>query len=106
MPRPTPLYMMSKPLDNALHTSPLIEFLNALPSPLATTLVGLAPSIARARYLVQLLSWKAPWEDCWLALASWWAVCLIPELGLRYVLSHSVARDNLAWSGPLFLGMG
>lgn len=97
--------MMSKPLDNALHTSPLIEFLNALPSPLATTLVGLAPSIARARYLVQLLSWKAPWEDCWLALASWWAVCLIPELGLRYVFPL-VARDNLAWSGHLLRGMG
>ncbi|EIW63436.1 uncharacterized protein TRAVEDRAFT_142328 [Trametes versicolor FP-101664 SS1] len=82
--------MMSKPLDNALHTSPLIEFLNALPSPLATTLVGLAPSIARARYLVQILSWKAPWEDCWLALASWWAVCLVPELGLRYLLPPAV----------------
>ncbi|KAI0360928.1 hypothetical protein OH77DRAFT_1418980 [Trametes cingulata] len=77
---------MSKPADDALHASPLIEFLNALPSPLATTLVGLGPSIARARYVVQILSWKAPWEDCWLALALWWAVCLIPEFGLRYLL--------------------
>ncbi|KAI0633737.1 integral peroxisomal membrane peroxin-domain-containing protein [Trametes polyzona] len=80
---------MSKPAtpsDETLHASPLVEFLNALPSPLATTLVGLAPAISRARYTVQVLSWKAPWEDCWLALALWWAVCLIPELGLRYLI--------------------
>ncbi|KAI8975854.1 integral peroxisomal membrane peroxin-domain-containing protein [Trametes punicea] len=78
--------MMSKPSDDALHASPLVEFLNALPSPLTTTLVGLAPSIARARYCVDLTSWKAPWEDCCLTLALWWTLCLIPEFGLRYIL--------------------
>ncbi|KAI0656681.1 integral peroxisomal membrane peroxin-domain-containing protein [Cubamyces menziesii] len=77
---------MSKPSDDVVHASPLVEFLNALPSPLTTILVGLAPSIARARYLTQLLFWKAPWEDCCLVLALWWTVCLIPEFGLRYIL--------------------
>ncbi|KAI9068315.1 hypothetical protein FKP32DRAFT_1587718 [Trametes sanguinea] len=81
---------MSKPSDDVVHASPLVEFLNALPSPLTTTLVGLAPSIARARYVVQLASWKAPWEDCCLALALWWALCLIPEFGLRYLLPPTI----------------
>ncbi|KAH9894896.1 integral peroxisomal membrane peroxin-domain-containing protein [Cubamyces lactineus] len=81
---------MSKASDDVVHASPLVEFLNALPSPLTTILVGLAPSIARTRYLVQLLCWKAPWEDSCLVLALWWAVCLIPDLGLRYILPPAV----------------
>ncbi|KAI0666562.1 integral peroxisomal membrane peroxin-domain-containing protein [Trametes maxima] len=78
--------MMSTASDDALHASPLVEFLNALPAPLATTLVALAPSIARVRYLVQLFSWKTSWEDSWLLLGLWWALCLVPEIGLRYLL--------------------
>ncbi|RPD54180.1 hypothetical protein L226DRAFT_536093 [Lentinus tigrinus ALCF2SS1-7] len=82
----------AKPADlDAAHSTPLVEFLNTLPSPLTTTLVALAPSIARLRHVLQILMWKAPWEECWLFLASWWAVCLIPELGLRYVLPCAVA---------------
>nr|VWO97591.1 AVR-Pita1 (AVR-Pita1 protein) (Effector protein AVR-Pita1) [Ganoderma boninense] len=78
---------MSKPADDSgpAQSAPLVEFLNTLPSPLTTTLVGLAPAISRTRYLVHLLAWKAPWEDSSLFLASWWALCLLPELGLRYL---------------------
>ncbi|TFK89014.1 hypothetical protein K466DRAFT_645191 [Polyporus arcularius HHB13444] len=76
--------------SDAAHSAPLVEFLNTLPSPLTTTLVALAPSIARLRHALQILAWKAPWEECWLFLASWWAVCLVPELGLRYVLPVAV----------------
>ncbi|KAI0829927.1 integral peroxisomal membrane peroxin-domain-containing protein [Trametes gibbosa] len=78
--------MMSKPTDDAVYESPLVDFLNALPSPLATTLIGLAPAITRSRYVLQVVSWKAPWEDSWLTLAAWWSVCLIPEFGSRYLL--------------------
>ncbi len=71
--------------SDVAHSAPLVEFLNTLPSPLTTTLVALAPSISRLRHALQILAWKAPWEECWLFLASWWAVCLVPELGLRCV---------------------
>ncbi|KAI1783147.1 integral peroxisomal membrane peroxin-domain-containing protein [Ganoderma leucocontextum] len=84
---------MPDPTDESATSpsAPLVEFLNTLPSPLTITLVGLAPLISRARYLGQLLTWRAPWEDCWLSLASWWAVCLLPELGLRYLLPLAVS---------------
>ncbi|KAI0708173.1 hypothetical protein C8T65DRAFT_740192 [Cerioporus squamosus] len=56
----------TKPADSdAAHSAPLIEFLNTLPSPLTTTLVALSPSIARLRHALQILRWKAPWEECW-----------------------------------------
>ncbi|KAI0708171.1 integral peroxisomal membrane peroxin-domain-containing protein [Cerioporus squamosus] len=76
--------------SDAVQSAPLVEFLNTLPSPLTTTLVALSPSIARLRHALQILTWKAPWEECWLFLASWWAVCLVPEFGLRYVLPVAV----------------
>ncbi|TBU38599.1 integral peroxisomal membrane peroxin-domain-containing protein [Dichomitus squalens] len=83
---------MSRTADETTHaqSTPLVEFLNTLPSPVTTALVGLAPVISRSRYLAQLLVWKAAWEDCWLFLASWWAICLVPELGLRYLLPLAV----------------
>ncbi|KAM5543343.1 hypothetical protein V8D89_003217 [Ganoderma adspersum] len=83
---------MSKPADDSapVQSAPLVEFLNTLPSPLTTTLLGLAPAISRTRYIAQLLTWKASWEDCWLLLASWWAVCLLPELGLRYTFPFAL----------------
>ncbi|KAI0737636.1 integral peroxisomal membrane peroxin-domain-containing protein [Daedaleopsis nitida] len=76
--------------DDTAHSAPLVEFLNTLPSPLTTTLVALAPTIARVRYVAQLLGWKATWTDCWLFLAAWWAICLVPELALRYILPVAV----------------
>ncbi|KAI0744856.1 integral peroxisomal membrane peroxin-domain-containing protein [Earliella scabrosa] len=77
---------MAKTPDDTVHSAPLVEFLNTLPSPLTTTLVALAPFIAKVRHAAQITTWKAPWEECWLSLAAWWAVCLVPELGLRYLL--------------------
>ncbi|KAH9913465.1 integral peroxisomal membrane peroxin-domain-containing protein [Epithele typhae] len=78
---------MSKATNDELpHSAPLVEFLNTLPSPLTTTLAGLSPAIARTRHLLQILTWRASWQNCWLALALWWAVCLIPEIAVRYVL--------------------
>ena len=79
-------------------SAPLVEFLNTLPSPLTTTLVGLAPAIATTRRVLQILTWKAHWEECWLALAAWWAVCLVPEIGLRYVL-HVLEQPALVSAG-------
>lgn len=67
----------------------LIEFVNSLPPPLTTALVGLAPTIARIRRLAQVLSWRSSWEESCLALAVWWAVCLLAEIGLRCVVCHS-----------------
>ncbi|OSX66618.1 hypothetical protein POSPLADRAFT_1064812 [Postia placenta MAD-698-R-SB12] len=65
---------------------PLADFLNTLPSPLTTALVGLGPCISRTRRVAQVLSWKASWEESWLALAVWWAACLCVDAGLRYLL--------------------
>ncbi|KAH9858580.1 integral peroxisomal membrane peroxin-domain-containing protein [Lenzites betulinus] len=87
---------MSKPSDDTVHGSPLVEFLNTLPSPLATTLIGLAPVIARTRHALQVVSWKTSWEDSWLALATWWLICLIPEFGLRYLLPPAALLAFLA----------
>lgn len=78
----------SKSAEDTVHSAPLVEFLNTLPSPLTTTLATLAPAIARVRHVVQIVTWKASWEDCWLFLGAWWAVCLIPEFGLRCAFFH------------------
>ena len=61
----------------------LVDFLNSVPTPLTAVLVGLAPYISRIRYAAETISWKSSWVDSWLALAGWWAVCLLAELGLR-----------------------
>ena len=68
-----------------VHSAPLVDFLNTLPSPLTTTLVGLAPAIAHTRHALQVITWRGPREECWLALSTWWAICLVPEIGLRCV---------------------
>jgi len=62
------------------------EFLSAVPSPLVTVLVGLAPFIAGLRHAIDIASWKAPWEESWLVIAFWWAGCLLGDVALRYVL--------------------
>lgn len=76
---------MSKVTDNAPPPT-LVEFLNTLPSPLTTALVGLAPYIARIRHWAQVVSWRSSWEDSWLALGLLWAVCLLAEFSLRCAL--------------------
>lgn len=81
---------MSKAADTSA-VPPLAEFLNTLPSPLVTALVGLAPHIARFRRVAQVLSWKTTWEDSWIALGILWAVCLFAETAVRYAAVVSCA---------------
>ncbi|OCH91796.1 hypothetical protein OBBRIDRAFT_704697, partial [Obba rivulosa] len=80
---------MSKAVENAPPPT-LVEFLNTLPSPLTTALVGLAPYIARIRHWAQVLSWRSSWEDSWIALGALWAVCLLAEFGFRYILPLAI----------------
>ncbi|KZT04622.1 uncharacterized protein LAESUDRAFT_727795 [Laetiporus sulphureus 93-53] len=80
---------MSTSTENSSQPS-LVEFLNTLPSPLITALVGLAPYIARIRRLALVLSWKSSWEDSWIAIAALWAICLLAEPGLRYMLPFAI----------------
>ncbi|THH29852.1 hypothetical protein EUX98_g4327 [Antrodiella citrinella] len=69
-----------------LQNQSFTEFLSAVPSPLVTVLVGLAPFIASVRHAIDIVSWQAPWEESWLAIALWWAACLLGDVALRYVL--------------------
>jgi hypothetical protein len=65
----------------------LIEFVTTVPTPLASELVFLAPYIQAIRHLAQIISWQSSWEESWLALAAWWAFCLLSEPTLRYACS-------------------
>lgn len=73
-------------------TPPLVEFLNTLPSPLTAVLVGLAPQIATTRHLIQVLSWTASSHDSCIALALWWALCLLAEVAFRHVRPFPIAH--------------
>ncbi|KAF5385993.1 hypothetical protein D9615_002419 [Tricholomella constricta] len=64
----------------------IVDFVNAVPPPLTTALVRLAPLLAVVRNVLQLISWRTSWYDAWLALALWWAVCLLADFTLRYLL--------------------
>ncbi|THH12497.1 hypothetical protein EW146_g7638 [Bondarzewia mesenterica] len=68
----------------------LLEFVNTVPSPLTTLLVGLAPSASLFRRAVEVLSWKSSWEESWLAIAVWWGVCLFSGFVLRYLLPVAI----------------
>ncbi|KAI0082021.1 hypothetical protein K474DRAFT_1655951 [Panus rudis PR-1116 ss-1] len=65
---------------------PLTEFLNTIPSPLVSVLVGLGPYISRIRHVIEVVSWKSSWGESWLTLGLWWATCLLSDIALRYVL--------------------
>ncbi|KAG1724093.1 integral peroxisomal membrane peroxin-domain-containing protein [Suillus paluster] len=69
----------------------LIEFVTTVPTPLASELVALAPYIQAIRHLAQIISWESSWEESWLALAVWWAFCLLSEPTLRFFLPLAVA---------------
>ena len=73
---------MSKPPQDT-PPIPLAEFLNTVPSPLVTILVGLRPYASHIRHGLEIVTWKSRWEESWLTLASWWAVCLLSEVALR-----------------------
>ena len=64
---------------------PLADFLSSVPSPLTFALVQLAPAISVLRNAIQISTWSATsWHHSWLALAAWWAVCLLVDRTLRY----------------------
>ncbi|KIJ67546.1 hypothetical protein HYDPIDRAFT_25983 [Hydnomerulius pinastri MD-312] len=68
----------------------LIEFVSATPPPLTHELVALAPYIQAVRHLAEILSWQSVWEESWLALAGWWAFCLLSEPTLKFFLPIAI----------------
>lgn len=48
-------------------------------------LVALAPYIRVMRQVLEIVSWQSSWEESWLALGGWWALCLLSEPMLKYV---------------------
>lgn len=73
---------MSKPPQDT-PPIPLAEFLNTIPSPLVTVLVGLRPYASHIRHIIEVVTWRSSWEESWLALALWWAACLLSDVALR-----------------------
>lgn len=71
--------------DSNAHLPPLQQFLNTIPSPLTTALISLGPYISRIRHVSEIVSWKSSWEESWLAIALWWAACLLGDVALRSV---------------------
>ncbi|KAG5734884.1 Peroxisomal membrane protein PEX30 [Termitomyces sp. T112] len=69
----------------------LVDLATTVPAPLAAALVPHAPFLAALRRLLQITSWESSWYDAWLAVAVWWALCLLCEPVLRYLLPVLVA---------------
>lgn len=89
---------LTAPVSSATTMSPavqspltLIEFVTTIPTPLASELVALAPYIQAIRHFAQIISWESSWEESWLALATWWAFCLLSEPTLRFFLPLAVS---------------
>ncbi|EGO25191.1 hypothetical protein SERLADRAFT_448190 [Serpula lacrymans var. lacrymans S7.9] len=66
----------------------LVDFINVVPPALTTELVALAPYIYVARRIAEVVSWKSKWDESWLALAAWWAFCLLSEPMLKHWTHH------------------
>jgi len=49
-----------------------------LPPALTLALVDIAPCISAWKYALQTANWSSNWYHSWVALASWWAICLLP----------------------------
>lgn len=71
-----------KPSDE---TVDLAGFVSSVPSTLTITLVRLSPHIAWIRRIIEITSWKSSWEESWLLIAAWWALCLVVGIGKQYV---------------------
>ena len=67
------------------HDGSLSDFLSSVPPALTLALVRLAPSIALSRAALQISSWSPDAYPSWLALAAWWAACLLLDKLLRSV---------------------
>jgi len=68
-------------------TIDLAGFVSSVPSPLTITLVRLSPNITWTRRTIEILSWKSSWEESWLLIAAWWALCLLVGIGKQCVPS-------------------
>ena len=71
-----------KPPDETID---LAGFVSSVPSTLTITLVRLSPHIAWIRRIIEITSWKSSWEESWLLIAAWWALCLAVGIGKQYV---------------------
>lgn len=79
---PTAMNAATPEPTTALNTnsiSQLVDFLSSVPPPLTVALVSLGPYISRIRQTCETISWRSNWYDSWLALAAWWAVCLLAD---------------------------
>lgn len=76
--------------------SSLVDFVNTVPAPIVSVLVGLSKPASTLRRALEVASWRAPWADSWLALAAWWAVCLLAGPSLRCVRCIYMRVDALA----------
>ena len=94
MPLSTSMALGPEVTTSPIMQSPptLIEFVTTVPTPLASELVFLAPYIQAIRHTAQILSWQSSWEESWLALAAWWAFCLLSEPTLRYACSLCMSQ--------------
>lgn len=68
----------------------LLEFVTSTPAPLTYELVALAPYIQAVRHLLEIISWESPWEESWLALGAWWALCLFSEATLKFFMPLAI----------------
>ncbi|KAF9222650.1 hypothetical protein BS17DRAFT_783177 [Gyrodon lividus] len=68
----------------------LIEFVSATPPPLTFELVALAPYIRVVRHFAEIVSWQSAREESWLALAGWWAFCMLSESTLKFFLPFAI----------------
>ncbi|KAJ3788658.1 Peroxin/Dysferlin domain-containing protein [Lentinula aff. detonsa] len=92
-------------------TTSLHEFTNTVPFPLTAVLVRLAPYFTLVKNALEILTWsRSTSYDSWLALAAWWAVCLLSSATLRYffpiaiilTLTVITASASVRFSAPLF----
>ncbi|KAK0455119.1 Peroxin/Dysferlin domain-containing protein [Armillaria borealis] len=80
----------------------LLDFLSSVPYQLTAALVRLGPYISALRQLAEVTSWSTSWYDSWLAIAAWWALCLLLELTVQYLLPATFLFVYLVskWTTP------
>ena len=77
----------------------LAGFVSSVPPPLTATLVRLSPHIAWVRRAIEITSWKSSWEESWLLVTAWWALCLLVGIGKQCVSCFFFCRalTSLTW---------
>ncbi|KAG6891742.1 hypothetical protein C0992_006162 [Termitomyces sp. T32_za158] len=72
--------------EHVILRSMLVDLATTVPAPLTAALVPHAPLLAVLRRALQIVAWKSSWYDAFLAVALWWALCLLADPVLRYLL--------------------